>query len=367
MNICYSFGVKYCGVKYRIIFFGSSEFAIPSLEKLIFSEIYDVLAVVTQPDKPVGRDHVLFSTPVKKYAELHHILLLEDAPENFISHFSSWNIDLGIVIAYGAILPSKLLSIPRRGFINLHASLLPQYRGASPVQTALLHGDTETGVSIIQVNPRVDRGAIFTQKSFSIRPSDTSSSLLTALSKLGAVLLIDTLPRFFRDELIPLKQDDSIATFSRKIRRDDGLIQWNNQSAETIISMYRAYVPWPGISTFYQKKRLKITEISFTPFLFSPLQDDVSLYNFISSDDDVSSQYGFLSQPGTVFRIVEKRLPDDKNAVHNNPVVANKHIGIVTKGGQAVILKRVQLEGKKEMDIESFVRGNPQFIGQVLS
>lgn len=316
-------------MKYRIIFFGSSEFAIPSLEKLIFSGFYDVLAVVTQPDKPVGRKHALSSTPVKCFAKHHNIPIFEDAPPKLSSFISSMNIDLGIVIAYGAILPLALLSVPRRGFINLHASLLPKYRGASPIQTTLLHGDIETGVSIIQVNQWLDRGDILAQKQFSILTSDTSLTLSKSLSELGASLIIETLPRIFFDELVSLKQDDSVATYSCKIRRDDGGIHWNNQSAESIISMYRAYTPWPGISTFFKKKRLKITSLVFSPYQFLPSRDEN------------------LPQSGTVVRIDE-------------------HIGVAANGGKAVILKRVQLEGKKEMDIESFIRGYPHFIGETL-
>lgn len=325
-------------MKYRIIFFGSSEFAIPSLEKLISSGLYDVLAVVTQPDKPVGRKYALSATPVKCFAKHHNIPIFEDDLNKLSSLISSMNIDLGIVIAYGAILPLALFSVPRRGFINLHASLLPKYRGASPIQTALLHGDIETGVSIIQVNQWLDRGEILAQKLFSIQTFDTSLTLSKSLSELGAFLIIETLPRIFHDELVPLKQDDSLANYSRKIRRDDGIIQWNKQSAESIISMYRAYTPWPGISTVFQKKRLKITSLVFSPYQISS--------DFLSQFSSSRNQNSL--QPGAVIRVDEK------------------HIGVVVNGDKAVILKRVQLEGKNEMDIESFIRGYPKFIGETL-
>ena len=227
---------------------GTSDFAVPGLRALLQSLRYDVVAVVTQPDRPVGRKRVMTPPPVKVVAESAAIPVLQ--PEKardseFISAIESLRADIAIVASYGQILKQRLLDAPRFGCLNIHGSLLPKYRGASPIQSAILNGESETGVTIMQMDVGLDTGDMISKVSTPIRDDDTAQSLHDRLADLGGTLLLETLPKVLAGQAEPEKQSDAEATHVGKIQREDGLIDWKRPARE-IWNQARAFDPWPG-------------------------------------------------------------------------------------------------------------------------
>jgi len=242
----------------NIVFFGTSEFAVPSLNKLIASS-HKVLAVATQPDRKKGRDLKISSSPVKEVAVENKLLVLqpEKFEENFIKKLKSFKPDLFIVIAYGHILKKEILDIPKYYSINLHASLLPEYRGAAPINWAIIKGEARTGVTIIRMNENMDEGDIISQREARIEPNDTFVTLSGKLSRIGSDLLIETLGDVEGGRERFIKQDNKYATYARRLTKEDGLIDWN-ESAVKIHNKVRALVPWPGAYAKFKGKILKI-------------------------------------------------------------------------------------------------------------
>lgn len=249
----------------RVVFMGSPEFALPTLQAL--SENYLVVGVVTQPDKPAGRGRKLASPPIKTLAEhldlpviQPHRLRQPDAMEKL----KTWNPDLVVVAAFGQILRPTVLDMPRWGCINVHASLLPRWRGAAPIHAAILAGDTETGISIMQMDPGVDTGPVLSQHSLSIAPDETTGMLSDRLATLGAALLIETLPAYLAGEITPCPQEDlqlsafdSIPTYASVLKKSDGLLNFN-EAAEMLARRVRAFHPWPGTFAIWQGQYLKV-------------------------------------------------------------------------------------------------------------
>lgn len=249
----------------KIVFFGTSDIGLPILEDLIAN--HQVLAVVTSPDKPVGRKQELTPTPIAELAKQHKIQILKpkkvrDNPD-FLSELAeivdSRYIDIFIVVSYGKILPAELLELPPLKTINVHFSVLPKYRGAAPVQFALLNGETTTGTSIFILDAEVDHGPILATKNIAIDDDDTNSTLQTKLAELSSTLLLETLPKYADGSLTPVQQDHSQATFTKLISKEDGLVDWS-KPAQEIYNQFRAYQPWPGIYTTWQDKKLKIID-----------------------------------------------------------------------------------------------------------
>ena len=249
----------------KIVFFGTSDIGLPILEDLIAN--HQVLAVVTSPDKPVGRKQELTPTPIAELAKQHKIQILKpkkvrDNPD-FLSELAeivdSRYIDIFIVVSYGKILPAELLELPPLKTINVHFSVLPKYRGASPVQFALLNGETTTGTSIFILDAEVDHGPILATKNLAIDDDDTNTTLQTKLAELSSTLLLETLPKYADGSLTPVQQDHSQATFTKLISKEDGLVDWS-KPAQEIYNQFRAYQPWPGIYTTWQDKKLKIID-----------------------------------------------------------------------------------------------------------
>jgi len=241
----------------KIIFMGTPEFGAIVLEKLIKSG-YKPFLVITEPDKPVGRDQTITPPAIKILAEKYKIPVVQPVKiADFSDQLEKLKPDLGIIVAYGQILPKNILTIPHYGFINVHPSLLPRWRGSSPIQYAILNGDKKTGVTIIRISEKLDAGPILTQKEIEIDPEETFSSLHNKLATLGADLLIETLPKLLAGKLPPLMQDETRATYTKILKRDDGKIDWQ-KPAEEIERQIRAFNPWPGTYTFYKDKRLKI-------------------------------------------------------------------------------------------------------------
>lgn len=251
----------------RIAFFGTPAFAVPTLDALLASD-HQVVGVVTQPDRPRGRGHQVTESPVKERARVAGVPILQPTKlkeAEFLDAFRSWDADLGVVAAYGRLLPQVLLDIPPRGLLNVHASLLPAWRGASPIQRAVLNGDRVSGVTIMRVVLALDAGAMLARVEVSIAPDDTAGSLESRLGLAGASLLRDVVDRLGRGEVITeVPQDDAQATLAPKIEKQDGLIDWTRPAA-ALDCHVRGMQPWPGAFTFVDGQRIVIREASVDP------------------------------------------------------------------------------------------------------
>ncbi|HBI33648.1 MAG TPA: methionyl-tRNA formyltransferase [Candidatus Moranbacteria bacterium] len=314
-------------IKLRVIFMGTSDLSEKILKALIDDE-YNIVGVFTKPDTKVGRKQEIEKPLVKQLAEQSSIPVFQ--PVKFkadaIEELKKLKPDLIIVAAYGKIIPKEALEIPGFGCINVHVSLLPKYRGPSPIQNALLSGETETGVTIMLMDEGVDTGDVLTQEKVKIEQNDTTAILMEKLSFIGAALLLKTIPLWIERKIQPTAQDHSQATLCQLIEREDGRIFWTD-TAQEIYNKYRALTPWPGIFTFWKNSseniRLKLISIELQKI--NPLEKH---------------------QVGEVFE-----LGDD--------------IGIQTEEG-IVILKEIQKEGKKTATIKEFINGYPNFIGSIL-
>jgi len=258
----------------KIIFFGTPRFGATILEGLIKNNYKPVL-VITAPDKPVGRKQIITPSPVKIMAQKYNILVEQPKKIKNLKE-TLWGVrlraskkiknlkpDLGIVAAYGYIIPQEILSIPKYGFLNVHPSLLPKHRGASPIQTAILNGDKETGVTIILMDEKMDHGPIITQTKYKIPDDINHKELDSELAKQGAHLLVKTLPKWINSEIEAKAQDESKTTYTKILKKEDGKINWK-KSVEEIERQIRAFCPWPGTFAFIKHKseilRVKILE-----------------------------------------------------------------------------------------------------------
>jgi methionyl-tRNA formyltransferase len=242
----------------RIVFMGSPEFAIPTLRSLV--DRYNVVGVVTQPDRPAGRGRTLTPPPVKKLAGELNLPVIQprklSEPDAF-QQLQEWEPELIVVAAFGQILRSSVLELPKHGCINVHASLLPRWRGAAPIQAAILNDDEETGITIMCMDAGVDTGAILKQKSAPISPKDTASTLSARLALLGADLLMETLPDYLDGRLTPTAQDESRATYAPMIKKEDGHLDFSAPAVD-LERKIRAFNPWPGAFTTLNSQMLKI-------------------------------------------------------------------------------------------------------------
>lgn len=305
----------------RIVFFGTPAFAVPSLEALL-AERAAVVGVVTQPDRPQGRSRsTLVAPPVKDLALRHGIPLLQ--PERptgdiFLAAIRHWQPELGIVVAYGHILRADVLSVPTRGMINVHASLLPRLRGAAPVPWAILRGEPETGVTIQQMDTGMDTGPILHQSATAIRPGETGGALLDRLARLGAEALVEALALMRLGLLRPREQDPGLATYAPKFDRNTSRVNWTSD-AEEVARRIRAFDPVPGAWTTLDQQELKL-------FGASPAEGS--------------------GVPGTVLAMA--------------PLLR------VAAGEQAVEIREVQPAGKLRMPSGEWGRGRPDRAGLAL-
>jgi methionyl-tRNA formyltransferase len=233
----------------RIVYFGTPQFAVPALEALIHSR-HNVVALVSQPDRPKGRGHHLQPTPTKVVADAHGVPVqqptrLKDGV--FAETLRSYAPDLGVVAAYGRILPDDVLAVPRLGMINIHASVLPKYRGAAPVHRAVINGDPETGVTIMRVVTELDSGPVFAVERRAIGANETTPEVERALAALGARLVVDVVDRMAAGEATEVPQDHAQATYASKIERHEGAIDWTRPAVE-IQNLVRGLQPWPLVS-----------------------------------------------------------------------------------------------------------------------
>lgn len=302
--------------KMKMLFFGSGKIALPSLEALIGGS-YGVVGVITAPDSRKGR-HLSFSqTPIKDYALRNKLKIYQPKDitlQQSIEYINSFDADLFIVFAYGKILPKALLEIPKRYALNIHASLLPKYRGAAPINWALINGELKTGVSIIKMEERIDEGKILAQKEFFIENSDNAMTLGEKLGKLGAGLLCETIERINENNVKFYLQNSQDASFAPKLKKSDGRIHWK-ASAQQIRDRVRGCIPWPGAFAFFRNKMIKIWECEIM-------------------NDNTQGK----SSPGAIVSLRKEGL-------------------IVATGDKNLLIRALQLENAKRLDAWQFIQG----------
>jgi len=312
----------------KIVFMGTPEFGATILEGLIKANFKPVL-VITAPDKPVGRKQILTPPPVKLIAQTSNIPF--EQPESILnlkSQISNLKPDLIIVAAYGQIFPQEILDIPKRGSLNVHPSLLPKYRGSSPIQNSILNDNKETGVSVILMDARLDCGPILSQRKTEIGVNETAKQLHDRLAIMGSELLIDTIPDWIRGQIKIQPQEETTATYTKTLKREDGKINWG-KSAEEIEKQIRAFDYWPGSFTLWQILKGTLLRVKILKT--------------------------------RVFRSFDgKKYPIGKILV-----VPQNEIGVQCEK-DFLILEELQLEGKRPMASEKFLRGHPDFIGTIL-
>lgn len=295
---------------------GTPAFAVPSLQALI--ETQQVVGVVTQPDRPAGRGQLLQPSPVKQLAQSAGIPLYQPVSlrsETAIQPLRDWQPDAVVVAAFGQILRPHLLNLPPLGCFNVHASLLPRWRGASPIQHAILAGDSETGISLMRMDVGLDTGAVYVQEALPIAPSETGQTLHDRLAELGATMLRKMLNRILASEMPALPQDNSLATYAPLIKKEDGQLNWQ-ESSVALDRRVRAMTPWPGAYTQWGETVVKIAH---------------------------TRVYG------------ETSLPPGQVGTMGKAVV-------VGTGDGALELLQVQLAGKRLLPAAEFVRGRPEFL-----
>lgn len=305
----------------RIIFMGTPAFAVPSLRAL--AGRYSVAGVVTQPDRPAGRGRQPVASPVKQWAVGAGLPLLQPArlrEPAAQEQLTAWAPDLIVVAAFGQLLPPAVLSLPRYGCLNVHASLLPRWRGAAPIAAAIAAGDAETGVTLMLMDAGLDTGPMLAKRAAPIQPADTTAALTERLAELGAALLIDSLPDYLAGALPAEPQPPGLATYAPQLRKEAGRLDFARPAAE-LERQLRAVTPWPGAYTLWQDQPLKILAVRVLDETPAPA--------------------------GTVF------------AASDGPAVAC--------GFGAVALDLVQPAGKKPMAGPDFIRGARHFIGSILS
>ncbi|MCX7098920.1 MAG: methionyl-tRNA formyltransferase [Methylococcales bacterium] len=303
----------------KIIFAGTPDFAVPSLQTLLASE-HEVCAVYTQPDRPSGRGRQSHVSPVKALASEHNIPVLQPATlktEADLQQLKAFDADLIVVVAYGMILTQAVLDAPRYGCINVHGSLLPRWRGAAPIQRALMAGDEKTGVTLMQIVHKLDAGDMLLKEEYVIGPNDTSSDLYDKLSLLGAIGLDKVLAQIGQGTLHPEPQDESLVTFAEKLSKSEALIDWT-QAATTLALKVRGLNPWPVAETRYQDQALRIWQAE-------ALAIDTGL-----SAGTVSCQQKNLdvATGNGVLRLLEVQLPGGKRMAAQAFLNAHKLDGV---------------------------------------
>jgi methionyl-tRNA formyltransferase len=299
----------------RIAFLGTPDFAVPSLAKL--AENFTIAGVVSQPDRPSGRGRKLLSPPIKIAAQEIGLDVFQPADvnaESSLDVIQGWKVDLICVAAFGQLLKTELLSLPESGCLNVHASLLPRWRGASPINAAILAGDSHSGVTIMKMGAKLDDGPILAQESVPVEPEDTAGTLSDRLAELGGELLVKTIPPYLQGELTPQSQDPALVTYAHLLKKKTGELDFSQSSADLALKT-RAYSPWPGTFTTWEGKRLLIHK---------------------SSSISVTS-------PGVGVFIIFEGKP-----------------AIGTSEG-VLVLEKLQLAGKRSVSGEEFLNGNPSW------
>jgi len=305
----------------RIVFFGTPEFAVPTLDALLASR-HRVVGAVTQPDRPRGRGHRTSDAPVKSRALAAGLPILQPdrlKDPGFLDALAAFHADLGVVAAYGRILTDAVLATPRLGLINVHASLLPRYRGAAPVHRAVIAGERETGVTIMRVVKALDAGPMLATARRPIGPEETSDEVERDLARIGAALLLASTDDLALGRATETPQDEAAATYAPRLTKDDGAIDWK-QPADRIHDLVRGLHPWPHAFTFFRGARLILRASSSSP---------------VSDTSDASD----TSEPGTIVEAAGDRL-------------------IVATGNGTLHVREIQAEGKRPMTVRDFLPGH---------
>ena len=308
----------------RIIFAGTPEFAANTLEALLGTE-HEVCAVYTQPDRPAGRGRKLTASAVKQLAVKHHIPVQQ--PLNFKSEeakqvLADYQADLMIVVAYGLLLPQPVLDAPTLGCINIHASLLPRWRGAAPIQRAILAGDNQTGVCIMQMEAGLDTGPILAQAICAINNNDTAQILHDRLALLGAKTLLETLPNIIQLQQQAQQQDDALSCYADKLQKQEAIIDWQ-QAATQINQQIHAFNPWPVAQTTWQEKVFKIWSATVIETKHSAIAGEVLAVS--REGIDIATQDGVLR--ATQIQIPGKRAMSVSDFINANTVAIGEHLG----------------------------------------
>ncbi len=334
----------------KTIFVGTSKFASVILDGLIGGKYKPVL-VITVPEKPVGRDQELTPSPVKLKAQESNIPVEQpEKIEDSLSKIKSLEPDLIVVSAYGQILPQEVLDVPKKGCLNIHPSLLPRWRGASPIQYTILKGDRKSGATVILMDVKMDHGPILNQRTIELEEKETGKSLHNKLASLGKNLLLETIPRWERNLVKPSIQDEGKATYSRALLKEDAKINWK-KSAEELERQVRAFDLWPGTFTLWEKegKSLRVKILKASVLKTTGINYPVGKTLLVPE----GSQKKLCVQCGhDIPTVMGYRSPSDSE--------------FMPKKGNFLIIEKLQLEGKNEMDSEEFLRGNLDFVGTVL-
>src|SRR5205807_2580106 len=311
----------------RIVFIGTGEIGVPTLRALLESE-HEVVGVVTQPDKPAGRDQSIEAPPIKKALAGTKMSILQPArikDRESIKEIRALTPDVIVVMAYGQILPKNVLEIPPTACLNLHASLLPRHRGAAPIQAAIAAGDRETGITVMYMAEGLDTGDILLQRKIEILPTDTGGSLHDRLAQLAPEALLEALQMLMKGNAQRTPQDNALATYAPKLTRDDGKIDWS-ESAEIIERKIRALNPWPGAFALVSEKSGRVMRL----------------------------------------KVFDAKTVDEKGRPAEISRADNQGL-IVGTGDNTISLGHVQLEGKRRMSAYDFVRGHARLLGRKLS
>lgn len=307
----------------KIAFWGTPDFAVPILKKLINSK-HEILFVVTQPDKPVGRKQILTPPPVKSLALENNLKIFQPekvSTSDFLSEYKKYEIDLNLIVAFGQILPDEIIYHPKYHSINIHASLLPKYRGASPINWAIINGDSETGITYQFIEKKLDAGDIIYQEKIKIESSDTSITLSEKLSQLSSETVLKVIDMIETQNYKRIKQDEANATYVKILKKEDGKLNFN-EPAINIFNKIRGLLPWPVAYCVFNEKLLKIFK--------------AEIINLNSG------------KPGEIIDIIKGK-------------------GFVVKAGiDALLIYEVQLESGKRMDAFSFAIGQKNFKGKFL-
>lgn len=313
----------------KIIFCGTSDFAVPILKNIASQTDWDIALVVSEPAKPVGRSQVLTDSPVARAAQELNLKLSTPATiQDIKSDLAALNSDVMIIVAYGQILPPEILNIPKFGTVNVHPSLLPKLRGPSPIQAALALGLTETGVSLMVIDEKVDHGPVISQETLAISDEDIYLTLEPKLAELGAAMIIRDLAKYVSGQIKPQTQNHAEATFTKLIKKEQGQINWQKMSARDVYNLWRAYLKWPGIYTFFKNKSGASIRLKF-----------IELEQFTTSD--------VVNKAGEVFT-------DE-----------SKNLFIACRTG-AVRIIRLQPEGSKILSAGEFLNGYGYIVSQTL-
>lgn len=324
----------------KIVFMGTPDFAVAALEALLRAG-HEVIAVVTQPDKQKGRERKVQFSPVKECALAHGLTVFQPAKIKAleaVEELKKFEADIFVVAAFGQILSKEILEMPKYGCINIHASLLPQYRGAAPIQYAILNGDEMTGVTIQQMAEGVDCGDILTMKAIPVEKDDTGGSLFEKLSVLGAELLVKTLPKIEAGDIIPVKQQEEDATHVHMLRKEMGKIDWE-KDADVLERLVRGMNPWPSAYCDFRGKSLKVWQSE-------------------AAEDEVKEEVVHTG----LFKHTEEKKPQPGEVL----LVTKDSIHVQTGRGK-LVLKEVQLEGKKRMPVKDFLLGYQVKVGEILN